>query len=293
MDNEGVKEIADLATKGVEPKIVELKEGVRVLAVPNGAGGVTIEGIKKHLDEYADAPDRRKGRAVVDTLEAFIDLMNRHKDDNSAIFASLSDKPPSMTGVVDYHTLDHKARFGGHRVYYPFPISTEWQAWSGFNGKILSQVEWAAFIEEHIADLASPTSEDRTTYEGLFQTKVAEPAELIQLSRGMSISVEAKLKETRVLQTGESEIVFEEVHKDGSGQKLIVPGLFIINVPLFLDGAPTRVLARLRYRRQEGRLTWFYQLYRADLALREALQSVIQEVRDGTGLPVFEGKPEA
>lgn len=295
MDNEGVKEIGRLAANASSPQVIKLDyldNNIEVIAIRDAHGAVRLESAKRFLAEYDGAPERRSGTAKILTLQSFIDLLNRHKDADSAIFGLLDATSPSLLGVVDYHTNDHKPRFGAHRISYAFPISTEWRSWQGMNGKSMTQGEWAAFVEERIADLSSPTVEERGHYETLFQTKIAEPSELIQLSRGMAISVEARVKETRVLQSGESEVIFEEVHKDGAGQKLIVPGLFIINIPLFLDGKPTRVLARLRYRRQEGRLSWFYQLYRPDLVMRDALHADLEQAGAATGLPVFEGTPE-
>jgi uncharacterized protein YfdQ (DUF2303 family) len=296
VDNEGVKEIGRLAANASSPQVIKLDHldgNIEVIATRDGHGCVRLESAKKFLAEYEDAPERRTGTAKILTLQSFIDLMNRHKDADSAIFGLLDAMSPSLLGVIDYHTTDHKPRFGAHRISYSFPISTEWKSWQGMNSKSMGQGEWAAFVEERIADLSSPTLEERDHYETLFQTKIAEPSELIQLSRGMAISVEARVKETRVLQSGESEVIFEEVHKDGAGQKLIVPGLFIINIPLFLDGKPTRVLARLRYRRAEGRLTWFYQLYRPDIVMRDALHADLEQAGTATGLPIFEGSPEA
>lgn len=283
-----------------EARLAELKSdetglahGISVGDIPQGDGRRSFVSLKPLIDEWRTAPERRKGTATVETLNSFIALMKRHADEDSAIFAKLASGTPSLTGVIDYHTTKHEPRFGAHRVAYSFPLSPEWVAWRNHDSKAMSQLDWASFVEERIADLSSPTDAEASEYERLFQTKIAVPSELIQLSRGMQISVEAKVKDIRVLQSGEAEVVYEEVHKDGSGQKLVVPGLFIIQIPLFLDGAPVRLVARLRYRRTEGRIAWFYQLYRPDLAMRDRLQADLNTVAGETGLPVFEGAPES
>lgn len=289
-----VKEVADLALDGA-PKVIFIESAsfkIPMVSRPSGDGAFEIESVKAEIDKWRDAPERRRGTAVVGTIASFVDLVNRHKDANSAIFADLSDDKPCLTAVIDYHKLDGGARFGAHRIQYGFPISPEWAAWRAGNGRSMPQGEWASFIEEHIADLVAPLAAEKSQFETLFQTKIALPSELISLSRNMQISVEARIKDVRVIQTGESEIVYEEVHKDGSGQKLIVPGLFIINIPLFRDGHPVRITVRLRYRRNDGKISWFYQLYRASEAVRARLQDDCDAVVKDTALPLYEGKPE-
>ena len=293
-----VKQAAELARIGAATiELVGLPTGM-VDDIPVGRlvdkdGRTSFVSVKTLIDEWREHPEFTKGTAVLATLDSFIALVDRHKNDDTAIFGAIDVSAPSLTAVVDYTTRAHDPRHGRHRLTYPFPLSPEWKAWQAFNAKSMTQIEWAAFIEEHIAELSSPTDGERSEYERLFQTKIALPTELITLSRGMQINVEARVKDMRVLQTGESEIVYEEVHKDGAGQKLVVPGLFVIQVPLFVDGDPVRLLARLRYRRHDGKLTWFYQLYRPDIVLRAKLKDDFDRVAKETGLPVFEGKPEA
>lgn len=292
-----VSQAAELARVGAaQIDFIDLPkpdESVPVGRVVDADGRTSFISVKNLVDEWREHPLFTKGIAVLSTLDSFIALVNRHKNDDTAVFGSIDTSAPSLTAVVDYTTKGHEPRHGRHRLTYPFPLSPEWKAWQAFNAKPMSQLEWAAFIEEHVAELASPLDGERSEYERLFQTKIALPTELITLSRGMQISVEARVKDMRVLQSGESEIVYEEVHKDGSGQKLVVPGLFIVQVPLFVDGDAVRLVGRLRYRRNDGKLTWFYQLYRPDLVLRAKLKDDFDRVGKETDLPVYEGKPEA
>jgi uncharacterized protein YfdQ (DUF2303 family) len=292
-----VKEIAELARRAELPAVLEITEkSIREEPIPVvgrwSGGQLHLESLKNLLADWRDAPERIEGRAKADTLGSFVDLVNRHKNDDSAVFGNLGTRP-AFTAVIDYHTVDHSPKFGRHRIVYEFPLSPEWIAWQVMNGKPMSQSDWAAFIEEHIADLSSPYDAEKSQYEPLFQTTIASPSDLITMSRGMQIAVDARVKEVRNLQSGEAEIVYEEVHKDGSGQKLVVPGLFVLNLPLFVGSQPTRLVARLRYRRQDSKITWFYQLYRADLVLRAELQNAFDQVGTETGLPTFEAAPEA
>lgn len=67
----------------------------------------------------------------------------------------------------------------------------------------------------------------------------------------------------------------------------------MISVPAFIDGEAVRIPARLRYRIAGGDIKWFYQLYRWQFYLREQVGRDLREAATKTGLPCFEGAPEA
>ena len=297
MSDFDIQQVIDLARSG-EPFISTIEEksvreaGVPVAVLPKGNGSSEIQSVKRLVDEWRTSPERRRGVAQAFTLRSFTDLVNRHKDGHSAIFAQIVASEPKLLAVIDYHQTDGEPRFGEHRIAYDYPISDEWRAWRGKDGAVLSQLDFAAFIEDRVAELASPEADECSMYEGLFQTKIALPTELIQLSRGIAVNVDSKVKEIRNLQSGEAQIIYDEVHKDGAGKPLTIPGLFIIQIPMFVGGNVIRIVARLRYRRQEG-MKWFYHLYRWQDAMREHLLHDLAFVSAETELPVFEGKPEA
>jgi uncharacterized protein YfdQ (DUF2303 family) len=270
-----------LATRGVPPVVPVLWDR---------RGGELVP-LEAHIDIWRFLPERRAGTARALAIASFIDLVNRHKDDHSAIFANTDWKAPSFVAVIDYHQTGGEARNLGHRITYDFPLTDEWRAWRGQDLVVMDQGEFAAFIEERIAELSSPAEAERGEFERLFQSKFATPAELIQLSRGLQVKVGVNVKQARTLQSGESEVVFEESHHDAAGNKLIVPGLFMLSVPVFFRGHPVRLPARLRYRAGSS-IKWVYQLYRPDIFVGGRIEGEMEHVRKATGLPVYEGAPE-
>ena len=118
-------------------------------------------------------------------------------------------------------------------------------------------------------------------------------AKLIELARGMQINVNSVVKEALTLQSGEMQFQYEESHTDNVGKPLRIPGLFMISIPLFIGAEPTRLPARLRYRKGPVGLTWSFSIYRKWQAFLEALQREAATVREGVDLPVYEGAPEA
>ncbi len=252
-----------------------------------------IVSLRLEIEKWRTAPERRAGTAAVQTLRSFIELTARHKDADSVIFAQTNWPNPSLTAVIDYHQTDGVARFGKHRIAYPFPCTREFTNWVNRNGKPFSQSEFAEFIEDNIMDLSVPLDGERTQYEALFRTQFAVPTDLVELASGLQVAVNSKVKSTYKTRTGESEIAFETTHTGANGEPLHVPGLFMLSFRAFVDGAELRLPARLRYRLKEGALTWSYQLYKWEDALRDRIAADLALAARDTGLPSFEGAPEA
>jgi uncharacterized protein YfdQ (DUF2303 family) len=59
--------------------------------------------------------------------------------------------------VLDYDKEGVPARNRSHRIVYAFPLTEEFKAWVAANAKQMEQDLFAAFLEEHAAELAAPS----------------------------------------------------------------------------------------------------------------------------------------
>lgn len=292
--------VADLAVKAANTDLIHLvTEGLDDGGLPKAVSVLysrkdgRLLDINSHLEAARIRPRAKTGTASAQTVDTFIALVNRHKTADSVVFADSNWRRPSFTAVIDYHRVECTEPDNlRHRIAYSFPLSDEWQIWLKGNRERMTQADFAAFLEDRVADLASPLDTERTELERLFQTKIAAPNELITFSRGLEVMVEAKVKNVVTLQSGEGQIVYDEVHKDAAGNKVIVPGLFMLRIPIFFMGEPVRVPVRLRYRASSGDIVWFYDIYRPDTFVTERIREDLRIVGAQTGLPTFEGTPE-
>jgi len=248
--------------------------------------------VKAEVESFRQQPQRRAGTAKVDTLESFITLTNRHKTAASVIFAACKYPGPSLTAVIDYHGVKHEPDWLRHRISYPFPLTEEFKVWVEMNGKPMEQLLFAAFLEDHAAELAAPMEGEINEFERLFKARFATPNELIALSRSLEINVGSKVKQQHRLQTGERQVVFETEHLNGAGEPVDIPGIFILAVAPFVDGEVARIPARIRYRVTGGSIVWFFDLYRWEERLRNRVQEDLRKAAEGTSLPTYEGTPE-
>lgn len=296
---EGVQAIVDLAQKADALRVEWIDTtGLGVNLPPDvplvfDQKSARVAAFKDAIEAYRIGPDRRRGTARTTTLRSFAELVNRHKDAGSAVFAKTAWPQPAFTAVIDYHDEENRPRHLGHRITYDFPVTDELKAWVSWNGKPMEQADFAAFIEEHAAELASPMEEEIREFEALFKERFATPSHLIELSRCLEVFVGAKAKRAERLSSGERTVEFVEEHRNGAGEKVEIPGIFMISVPAFLDGDNVRIPARLRYRLSGGTVSWFYQLYRWEFWLRDRVQHDLEWIARETALPCIEGSPEA
>lgn len=291
--------ILDAATRFAEVETLTITRGnsdeATFLSVPEGR---TILGVKQLLDLYLPHPERRTGTSLHTTLNSFIASTDRFKDEGTAIFLNDLDRSkPVMVAVFDYH--EHQvegghARFGQHRAQYDFPLSDEWTAWTEADGAKMSQTDFAEFLEDRIADVLAPESAGPTlkAHAATVGINLATPARLLELSKGLAVSVDKRVAQAVNLSTGESQFNFVETHNDKDGAPLKVPNGFAIGVPVFRNGVRYPVPVRLRYRITGGSVVWTISLSNTDKYFEDAISEAAELVADKTTLPVFRGRPE-
>jgi uncharacterized protein YfdQ (DUF2303 family) len=288
--------VANVVKRLMRPELVALgdDDDTKVLVL---AEGLQAKSLKPFLDEYLTAPERRKGSARLGDLGSFIAWTTRFADVHSVLFASPDPKSPQLCSVLDYHeaTAEGAPRFGQHRGIYSFPLSDEWLAWTAGNAKSMDQRKFAEFIEDRIIDILGDPSAMGARARNLaeaIQVSFAPASRLLELSRGMSIRVAAKVTSAQNLATGEVQVCYATTHEGEGGGSEKIPGAFLIGIPVFRNGERYELPVRLRYRLNEGALSWFYEIHGADRVFEHAFNEACEKAAHATGLPLFVGVPE-
>ena len=301
---EKVAELAHASAR--KPQCITIEHGgvaAQVLLVPDGTpGGYAQHSVKKLLEPYQAAPERRVGTALLTDLNSFIAHANRFKDDDSLVFLDRgngsdgTNRMPKLIAVLDYHRKGAAGapRFGQHRSQYSFPMSDEWQAWVGQDAKGMDQERFARWIEDHLADVADPANagDGAKAFVALLGCGLATPAKLLELSHGLDLHVGQRVKQHARLATGEVNVHFMEEHSDANGKPLKVPGAFLLGIPVFRGGDAYQLPVRLRYRVQQGSVSWYYEMHQPQRILDHALAEACAEVTERCSLDVLDGVPE-
>lgn len=237
--------------------------------------GVSLEGLEKHLP----APVRTRQRLTVLDAETFIEYVNRFATKASAVFCN-GPEGRTFTAVIDYHQPDQPA-WGDHSATYRCPITVEWGRWKEQDRKRMDQTTFAEFIEDNVKDIVQP--------DGV--TDAPTPADMLEISRTLEAGKNISFRSGIRLSNGQVQLTYNEQIDGRAGEagQLNIPEQFYIGVKPFLGGDAFCVPARFRYRIQEGRLSMWYELVRADKVLEEAYTAVRSKIKGAIDtVPLYE-----
>jgi uncharacterized protein YfdQ (DUF2303 family) len=236
--------------------------------------------------------------------------------------------------VLDFHEATSEPRFGAHRAIYTFQPSDRLKAWSDASEGGMNNMDFAAFMQERRFDLVNPPVDwmlvqgdtltrmlwilnladdigtiDDDTEEGedadrliprsalykLRKIRFGSAQRLLQMSRTIEISVNAKSTEGYDDNTGERVVNFQEEHetKDRAGRKIKVPEMFLIRIPIFQNESEIILPVRLQYRRKAGGpIEWYLTLFEWRRVLDNATLNEAQRAATATTCPLTLGWPE-
>jgi hypothetical protein len=281
---------------------------VDALLVPDG---YSLKDVKPILDAFRLRPALRQGSTTLTDLASFIAWANRHKDEGSVIYADDNMAAPSLTAVIDHdeagaEEAEKRARFGRHRATYAFPFSREWTEWTRVSGKALGATEFAEFFERRIGDVVPPpysldgqgtevfNSQDPEIRKLVIDLgkRLATSADLVKLTRGIEINVDAKAVQKINRDTGEYTLEFAE--ENGTGvDRIKPPNAFLIAIPVVSNGTPILIAVHLRYRAKAGAVTWTIELHQPDRVFEEMFRQALETVAADTGLKPLRGNAPA
>ncbi|WP_423454337.1 DUF2303 family protein [Ottowia sp. VDI28] len=239
--------------------------GIPALILPEGFSVHTLE-------RTLISPPRKIGTTVLNDAASFVSVVIDQMSESTRLFSTIN--PPTFTAVFNHHAAG--GGWGDHRAQYNAPISPEWKAWTAIDGKKMSQVEIAQFIENNLVDVVEP-----------------DGATLLEICRTLEAKKKVNFASAIRLSDGSHQFTYEE-DVQGSAQKgqLMVPEEFAIGIPVFENGEKWRLNVRLRYRIADGgSLTMWLELIRPHKVIEEAVKELREAIAVQTGLSILNGTP--
>jgi hypothetical protein len=165
---------------------------------------------------------------------------------------------------------------------------------------MMGMKKFAEFLEDRIMDVADRTKISDKDWEGSIGQRMAEqlgigfasPSRLVGLSRNLTINVRNTFEEAQDLGGGVQNFTFKEARTDTFGAPVEIESAFLIKIPVFRGDEPWVIPVQFRHRIIDGKVHFFYTVYRMDLHFFEAVKRACQKVKTDTGLPVLMGLPE-
>lgn len=234
------------------------------------------------LDPWKDDPTRLKGTTRMDTTASFIEGVNGVKQADSRVYCDLDRAKGSarFVGVINDHG---RTSAGGDyrdcRVVYSPKQAPEWSTWLMHDRKPFQQAAFASFIEDNMADIA--TVDGRPS-----------GSDMLAMALTLEITQEAAFRSAVRLQSGGVKLSYVAQEDDATLKTMQVFDRFALGLAPFEGGPSYRVDAKLRYRLQGSVCSFWYELVRPDLVVRDAVREIVTTVHEETELPVLMGAPE-
>jgi len=224
------------------------------------------------------------------TLDGLIGYVETYKGNNTAIFIDMN--TGSVVAILDYHgkpgdapasataketrKAASPASWCRHRAHHTPKHTVEWQRWTGKNDQWLDQRSFAEFIENNVADITKPSG-----------------AQMLEIASTLEAKTAVEFKSGVRLDNGSSRLTFasDTVAKAGDKGTLDIPQQFELAIEPFIGGEAYPLVARFRYKIEEGKLKLRYQLINPHKVIEAAVAKIIEKVGTGTAVKPFIGQP--
>ena len=118
------------------------------------------EYLYKQQEERSQGPRRIAVKHVAQTLEGFVDYVNRHKSATTAISAQ-GGLTPKLVATIDFHEASDGVggpgpRWGKHTVEYSFPFTSTYSQWKNA-ANWQDKKRFLDWVETHAVELAHPS----------------------------------------------------------------------------------------------------------------------------------------
>lgn len=287
-ENEAIATIVKQLHKPIGIDIDDARQEGRSASLLIVPSGMAVHDAEPWLEASRPHPKRITGTATFTDLASLITHTKRFCGSDSTLYADA--EGPRLVAVLNYHGA--VAGWTDHRGQYLFPFSKEWLAWQERASEEMSLVDFASFLEDHVADVIEPNSQTAKEFAALHHCEFATASRLMELARGLSIHVAAKVAEHKNLASGEGHVTFQTEHQDQTGAALRIPSAFMLGIPVFEQGVRYQIPVRLRYRVINGAIRWAFALHRTDQAFENAFREACSMAAEQTGLQLLYGTPE-
>lgn len=234
----------------------------------------------RDLEEFLPAPVRKRGNVTTTDTDSFIFYTKKHGSlDDCTIYADIDTEASKcgLVAVINDHGADI-AQWQDHRCTFTPKLAVEWSRWIGKNKSVMSQVDFAAWLEENLGDVVSVPN-------------MPSGADILTMALGFEANSDKRLRSKINLQNGGVQFEFVEDETKETRTSMKVFERFTLGLPVF-DGSGSAypLEARLKYREKAGQLTFWYELIRPDRAFKQAVDEELAKIKDATGFPIIKGR---
>jgi uncharacterized protein YfdQ (DUF2303 family) len=271
-------ERATLAENSVET--IELDNGRSLLRLLRGDGNGGVQERLLDVDDYGAQPRWKTGTVKPLTVPSLIGYVRKHMEDGTEVWvvpdqgrfeAVIDDHQPGAEGA----SAD-LAGWGDHRAICQLQQTRDWKHWLSLDGRLSNQLAFAEHLEAGLHNIVEPAAAD-----------LLEVAQTLHGSRNVAWKSGARLSDGQVQLRYEEELQ----GRAGAAGQLEIPQTFTLALAPFEGTEAVRLAASLRWRLNDGQVQLGYRLQRPDVVLREAVDTLIDQVESSLEINVLLGTP--
>lgn len=219
-------------------------------------------------------PPRRKASPSFDEVGSFIEYIKAFKLPETRLFADKA--KGNFTVAIDYlasapSTVGSRYEHGGKLT---LTLTEEAKRWLSLNGKVLSQVAFAEFLEDNHHFVTVPDG-----------ARMLEVALTLEATKGYQFKSAMRLK------NGDQEIKWVEKTEGKAGKdgELEIPSGFTVVFPLYEGGEFIELCAKLRYRVNDGAVVFAVTYPDYEKKQRAYVQQIVEKIEGETGVKIWSG----
>lgn len=223
------------------------------------------------LEQFCEFPKRRQASLTFSELESFTRYVAAYKEEATII--TISPETSALTAIIDYHSTEENG-WKRHKASFIPVFTDEWNHWTKKNKVAMNQQDFAAFLEDGLRNIVKPAA-----------------AEFLDIARTLEAKTSVNFKGGVRLTNGDHSLTFEETTTAKAGAKgdLEIPSEFVISARPYLGHKPVAITARLRYRLNDGRISFWFELLDMDLVRDQIRHDVAEQVQKLTDITPFVG----
>jgi uncharacterized protein YfdQ (DUF2303 family) len=212
---------------------------------------------------------------------SFSDYVNKFKSLNTLIFALVSETGCTFKAMLDYHNPapDLKPAYCEHVAIFSAIETPEWRTWREADRQVMSQVEFATWIEDNAKLFVEP-----------------DGADLLELIRSLHGHNNARFNTAVRLDNGAFSVGYDEdvvvksanVTKSGSME---LPPVLKAGIAVFQGSAKYEVSARLKSRVNDRQLKLFFETISRHEIVRESIMLLVKQISEATTIIPLIGNP--
>ena len=232
---------------------------------------------------HAPIPERLEASATVLDVNSFIDYLARRTvgapdevEEGYLFGAGLLELWADVQARAITGVLDGVQGWRHHQVTLKLTTSREFGEWLAIDGKLLPQVEFAQFVEDHLSTIGEP-----------------DAAQLLDICQTLDGHSAASWSMQNRLANGQRRFRWEETVEARAGAKgeLTIPESLTLVVRIFQGSDPIAIKARFRYRPAATGMQLAVKLDEPATALETAFSAIVEDVQTSVPVSINHGRP--